>query len=174
MEIPEQSSSPSVKAYDFSDLPLEIIHHILMVGPCESAIALSLVNKRFKSICSTPLVYLEIIEDKLQHDPKWRGKRTIPWHNIAGVHLEDDYRKSVRWALADSRARASSADNNVALSGKPLELLRWEPYLLAVNREHFSSRKYSTNISQTQRHELSASEREQTQVPGRLSTVKRP
>ena len=130
----EHRTQSQDKLHNLGNLPLELLHRIITVGLCESALALSQTNKRFNSICRRPFIYVEIIEDKLKSDSTVQGRSDIKWHKTAGLDTENDPLVCARWALADSRARAASSDNNIALRNVPLELLEWEPYLLAMNR----------------------------------------
>ena len=116
--------------HNLGNLPQELLLGITTIGPCESALALSQVNKRLSSICKQPVIYRDIIEDRLEYDSIARNGNGIKWHNTASVDLQADVSVWARWSLADSRARAASGDNDVALKNASLELLEWEPHLL--------------------------------------------
>ncbi len=76
--------------HNLGNLPLELLHRITTIGPCESALTLSQVNKRLSSICRQAFIYRDIIEDKLKYDSIARNNNGIKWHNTASVDLQAD------------------------------------------------------------------------------------
>lgn len=100
------------------DLPVEILHRILIHGSAESTLALCKVNRKLRSICYDPLVFLHIIRE----DTRTGSSRNKQWTKRLDLDHETDAGVLAKWALADSKARGVCLINTA-------NVLRWLPQL---------------------------------------------
>ena len=94
-------------------LPLELIQRILIYGNCESALALSAVNRTLRLACKNTFVYQRLIShgnatlpSHVRSDPneqKLLNLAVTPWVP-PGVDVTSPTSEWAQWALADSEA----------------------------------------------------------------------
>ena len=77
-------------------LPREIVRQIVTLGSCETALALSKVNKRLQRFCDDPGLYKSIIENH-------RGHEVATWYSTT-LSIESPISTWARYALDDAKA----------------------------------------------------------------------
>ena len=83
-------------------LPCEILRQIVALGSCESALALSKVNKRLHHFCDDPGLFKSIIENH-------RGHEVATWYSTT-LSMGSPISIWARYALADAKASQCSLE----------------------------------------------------------------
>ena len=83
-------------------LPREILRQIVTLGSCETALALSKVNKRLQHFCDDPGLFKSIIENH-------RGHEVVTWYSTM-LSMDSPISTWARYALADAKASQFSLE----------------------------------------------------------------
>lgn len=92
--------TPKILKLDW--LPGDVLLQIVALGSCETALALSQVNKRLQQVCNDPGLYKSIIENH-------RGYEIATWYSTM-VSMESPISTWARYAFADAKAAQWSLD----------------------------------------------------------------
>lgn len=114
-------------------LPIEILRLIASVGTCESALALSAVNKILRSACHDPSIYKVIIDNR-------NGNVGPEWRHSLPLTMQSPVSAWARYALADFKA---AQDHTLSL--EPEKLGFWAPQLVAYHRKFLAEQKIHQN-----------------------------
>ena len=119
----------SINLRTFDSLPTEVIQQIASAGSCESALALTKVNRNIRHICNDRQVYKAIRADQeCPDDPDWSSEL---------LSAEAPLSSWARYTLADSRARRWMAEDGQQSERMRVGFFDWAPQLLAIQRKTF-------------------------------------
>ncbi|ORY63290.1 uncharacterized protein BCR38DRAFT_410230 [Pseudomassariella vexata] len=141
--------------YHLVSFPYEMLQRIVILGPCENAIALSRVWRKFHQVCRDPPTYTGIVQsgNRISHDvlPKsWTDHDLQPflesltdWWTEAGLHHEKDATIVAQWASQIPKRRTTTAiqapKTLIIVSGSPnhadIEIFARKPRILPFS-EH--------------------------------------
>ena len=108
-------------------LPLELLQRIISLGPCESILSLTKVNRNIHRACNDRQVFKAVIKTCNSFDgPEWKS---IPLSNDSPLSAW------ARYALADSKARQWPTEYPKGLAELRSSFLAWAPQLMAASRE---------------------------------------
>ena len=122
----DNDSTATTKIIDFrlsilERLPTELIHYIVSIGTCETALALSKVCKNLREACDNQLVYKAIIDNRNGREgPRWQ--HNLPCSNES---------LWARYAFADFKCQSCVLE----------KALTWAPQLVAHHRPYSSQRR---------------------------------
>ncbi len=125
----EYEPTETASRHRLDNLPIEVIHRIVVTGSCKTTLSFAAANRRLHSICYQHLLFRKLVEarhgESLSEPMSW-------WKRATGSNSKD-IGLAARWAFADELASGfTSRTCSSPMSAKTLE---WVIPLLIVGRK---------------------------------------